>query len=110
MVVLAEDDDSYAPSAGPPREEYAGHFAAGELGDRDREEEKVPEKMLFCGWRADMADIIQELDEDVPRGSELWLFNEVVSISIYLCKYYIVCVVGEQTVPFKRCVRGHFLF
>ena len=28
-------------------------------------------------WRRDMADMINELDFDVPPGSELWLFNNV---------------------------------
>ena len=76
IVVLAEDDDSYAPSAAP-RQEYEGFFQAGELPDRDEELDSIPEKMLFCGWRRDMADLIRELDDDVPPGSELWLFNEV---------------------------------
>ena len=43
----------------------------------DREPERPPERMLFCGWRRDMADMIGELDLDVPPGSELWLFNAV---------------------------------
>ena len=76
VIVLAEDDDSYSPAAAP-RAEYAGHFEPGEQADRDEEADGIPEKMLFCGWRRDMADMISELDEDVPPGSELWLFNEV---------------------------------
>merc|ERR1712226_1083883 len=35
------------------------------------------EKMLFCGWRRDMADMIHQLDEYVSPGSELWLLNVV---------------------------------
>jgi len=36
-----------------------------------------PERILFVGWRRDMADMINSLDILVPPGSELWLFNTV---------------------------------
>lgn len=29
------------------------------------------EKMLFCGWRRDMAHIVLALDDMVPKGTEL---------------------------------------
>jgi Trk K+ transport system NAD-binding subunit len=35
------------------------------------------EKLLFCGWRRDMADMIKQLDDYVHKGSELWLLNVV---------------------------------
>jgi hypothetical protein len=38
---------------------------------------KLPERILFCGWRRDMDDMIQVLDSFLPLGSELWLFSEV---------------------------------
>lgn len=39
--------------------------------------EKLPERILFCGWRRDMDDMIQVLESFLPLGSELWLFSEV---------------------------------
>ena len=35
------------------------------------------EKILFIGWRRDMADMIRSLDVLVQPGSELWLFASV---------------------------------
>ena len=35
------------------------------------------DKTLFIGWRRDMADMIQALDQAVEPGSELWLFSTV---------------------------------
>jgi ion channel POLLUX/CASTOR len=75
ILVLAEDDDSYEPNDGS----YS--LAAGECPDDAEEcpvpygEYRPPEKILFCGWRRDMSDLISQLDEFVPSGSELWLFN-----------------------------------
>jgi len=39
--------------------------------------EREKEKLLFCGWRRDMADMIVQLDAYVPPGSEVWLINPV---------------------------------
>ncbi|CAB4267885.1 unnamed protein product [Prunus armeniaca] len=38
---------------------------------------KYPEKILFCGWRRDIDDMIMVLEAFLPPGSELWMFNEV---------------------------------
>ena len=38
---------------------------------------RAPERILFCGWRRDMHDMIAVLDAFVCPGSELWLYNEV---------------------------------
>ena len=75
ILVLAEDDDSYEVNdvvEAPPHPPHAVE------GDRAiQQANQPPEKMLFCGWRRDMADMINELDFDVQAGSELWLFNNV---------------------------------
>ena len=72
LLVLAEDDDSYRLNDGPPA------FPESLLEDRAVERvQRTPERILFCGWRRDMADMIMELDYDVQPGSELWLFNTV---------------------------------
>ncbi|KAG0472181.1 hypothetical protein HPP92_016727 [Vanilla planifolia] len=38
---------------------------------------KYPEKILFCGWRRDIDDMIMVLEAFLPPGSELWMFNDV---------------------------------
>lgn len=52
---------------------------AGMEGGRLQEKRtsKATEKILFVGWRRDMADVILSLDKTVPQGSELWLLNNV---------------------------------
>ena len=35
------------------------------------------ERVLFLGWRRDMHDMIEVLDQFVSKGSELFLYNEV---------------------------------
>ena len=77
ILVLAEDDDSYQPNDGlyPLT---AGECAGGEeecLISNDAI--RPPEKVLFCGWRRDMSDLISQLDEFVPPNSELWLLNQI---------------------------------
>jgi hypothetical protein len=71
VIVIAEDDDSYSPAKEP-------------AAVRDPEDScppcvsrRVPERVLFCGWRRDMHDMIAVLDAFVYPGSELWLYNEV---------------------------------
>ena len=50
ILVIAEDDDSYAPGALPAVTDthLPSNFAV----------RKEPEKILFCGWRRDMDDMI----------------------------------------------------
>ncbi|XP_027193203.1 probable ion channel SYM8 isoform X2 [Cicer arietinum] len=69
VLVIAEDDDTYAP--GPLPEVCKGYFP------RMREPPKYPEKILFCGWRRDIDDMIMVLEAFLAPGSELWMFNEV---------------------------------
>lgn len=69
LLVLAEDDDTYRPSE-----------AAVVLPTRplpQYRETPTKEKILFLGWRRDMDDMIDVLDDFVCKGSELWLYSEV---------------------------------
>mmetsp|Transcript_30418 Transcript_30418/g.80882 ORF Transcript_30418/g.80882 Transcript_30418/m.80882 type:complete len:614 (+) Transcript_30418:849-2690(+) len=75
VLVLAEDDDSYDLND-HDISDYEGTRPESDVIQR-KEAEKPPERLLFCGWRRDMADMICELDYDVPPKSELWLFNKV---------------------------------
>ncbi|KAG2704458.1 hypothetical protein I3760_05G005100 [Carya illinoinensis] len=69
VLVIAEDDDTYAP--GPLPEVCRGLFR--KIPDHP----KYPEKILFCGWRRDIDDMIMVLEAFLAPGSELWMFNEV---------------------------------
>lgn len=75
ILVLAEDDDSYEPNAGTYSLE-AGECNEG-IDCPTLLMERPPEKVLFIGWRRDMADLISQLDEYVPENSELWLYNTI---------------------------------
>ncbi|GLT97040.1 hypothetical protein SLE2022_146260 [Rubroshorea leprosula] len=69
ILVIAEDDDTYTPA---PLPEVHGGFCPN-LDDPP----KYPEKILFCGWRRDIDDMIMVLEALLSPGSELWMFNEV---------------------------------
>ncbi|KRH06080.1 hypothetical protein GLYMA_16G003300v4 [Glycine max] len=69
VLVIAEDDDTYAP--GPLPEVHKG------LCSRIHDPPKYPDKILFCGWRRDIDDMIMVLEALLAPGSELWMFNEV---------------------------------
>ncbi|KAK2662913.1 hypothetical protein Ddye_001487 [Dipteronia dyeriana] len=69
VLVIAEDDDTYAP--GPLPEVRKRHFP------KIPDPPKYPEKILFCGWRRDIDDMIMVLEAFLAPGSELWMLNEV---------------------------------
>ncbi|GFY94702.1 hypothetical protein Acr_10g0000870 [Actinidia rufa] len=69
ILVIAEDDDTYAP--GPITKVCKGVFP------KMHDPPKYPEKILFCGWRRDIDDMIYVLEAFLAPGSELWMFNEV---------------------------------
>uniref|UniRef100_A0A6N2M0C1 RCK N-terminal domain-containing protein n=1 Tax=Salix viminalis TaxID=40686 RepID=A0A6N2M0C1_SALVM len=102
VLVIAEDDNTYAPAALPTVKEASFmHIAqparmpqkillCGWRRDIDDmivvwrgslpEDSIVPkpaERILFCGWRRDMEDMIMVLDAFLAQGSELWMFNDV---------------------------------
>jgi hypothetical protein len=69
IIVLAEDDDSY--EVGPkPSDIIVEHE-----DDVHTPKTPRPERVLFCGWRRDLDDVIQLLDDFVVSGSELHLFS-----------------------------------
>ncbi|XP_065621882.1 ion channel DMI1 [Quercus suber] len=69
VLVIAEDDDTYAPDHLP--EVRRGFFP------KKPDLPKYPEKILFCGWRRDIDDMIVVLETFLAPGSQLWMFNEV---------------------------------
>nr|XP_009804671.1 PREDICTED: ion channel CASTOR-like isoform X7 [Nicotiana sylvestris] len=102
VLVIAEDDDSYAPAPLPMvKEASLMHIVRPTRKPqkilltgwgRDIDDmivvqggnlpknliiPKTTERILFCGWRRDMEDMILVLDAFLAHGSELWMFNEV---------------------------------
>ncbi|KAM3280134.1 hypothetical protein ACQJBY_047117 [Aegilops geniculata] len=69
ILVIAEDDDTYAPA--PLPEVHKGFLPNVPTPP------KYPKKILFCGWRRDIHDMIMVLEAFLAPGSELWMFNEV---------------------------------
>ena len=53
------------------------HVCAAEGNCPELDTVQQAERVLFIGWRRDIADLIQILDDFVAPGSELWLYNEV---------------------------------
>ncbi|KAL7438541.1 hypothetical protein ACHAXM_006345 [Skeletonema potamos] len=73
ILVLAEDNDSYKVNDGS----YEPSKNLSSDPPPTLHDEKRVEKIMFLGWRRDMADLITQLDGYVAKGSELWLFNTV---------------------------------
>ncbi|KAD5803597.1 hypothetical protein E3N88_14957 [Mikania micrantha] len=70
VLVIAEDDDTYAPAPLPMVKEAPFIHISRPA--------RKPQKILLCGWRRDIDDMIVVLDAFLAPGSELWMFNEVV--------------------------------
>ncbi|KAJ4834872.1 hypothetical protein Tsubulata_036767 [Turnera subulata] len=102
VLVIAEDDDTYAPATLPmvneapfihivrPPRKPQKILLCGWRRDIDDmivvwrgslpKDFIVPrsaERILFCGWRRDMEDMVMVLDAFLAPGSELWMFNDV---------------------------------
>ncbi|KAK9058389.1 hypothetical protein SSX86_023231 [Deinandra increscens subsp. villosa] len=69
VLVIAEDDDTYAPVPLPTVKEAPFIHISRPA--------RKPQKILLCGWRRDIDDMIVVLDAFLASGSELWMFNEV---------------------------------
>ncbi|XP_072964522.1 probable ion channel CASTOR isoform X2 [Typha angustifolia] len=69
ILVIAEDDDTYAPTTLPKVKEavYIDIIHPA----------RQPQMILLCGWRRDIDDMIVVLDAFLAPGSELWMFNDV---------------------------------
>ncbi|OWM79336.1 hypothetical protein CDL15_Pgr003509 [Punica granatum] len=70
VLVIAEDDDTYAPGSLPEVRRV--------VFPKTFDHPKYPEKILFCGWRRDIDDMIMVLEAFLAPGSELWIFSEVL--------------------------------
>eukprot|EP01134_Creolimax_fragrantissima_P001921 CFRG1921T1 len=70
IIVVAEDDDTYTASKHPL-------FIPNELHKKQLRVvlKEKPKRLMFCGWRRDIDDMIVELDKVLPSGSELHILS-----------------------------------
>lgn len=73
IVVIAEDNDTYRPC--PPQELDEGECPEVEVT------EPKSEKILFCGWRRHIRDILLFLDRVVAHGSEVHIMTHFVPLA-----------------------------
>mmetsp|Transcript_58915 Transcript_58915/g.103103 ORF Transcript_58915/g.103103 Transcript_58915/m.103103 type:complete len:825 (+) Transcript_58915:103-2577(+) len=72
IIVIAEDNDTYKPEA-------PANIAMGSLPEV-QEQKKDTEKILFCGWRRDIRDIMQHLDHLAKKGTEVHMMTHCVPV------------------------------
>ena len=72
ILVIAEDDDSYKCNV-LQDDSHKYNFVLPKVAEK----ESTGEAILLCGWRRDLADMLHELDEQLPPKSEVWLLNSV---------------------------------
>jgi hypothetical protein len=78
LIVLAEDDDAYKPRVDDSGNlEPAISWVRGERLSFLRNVQPSPLRILMCGWRRDLGDMIEELDYGSPPGSEVTLLADV---------------------------------
>lgn len=51
-------------------------FSLAHISSSDLEDSE-PERILFCGWRFDMGNMLQVYSAVAPMGSEFWILSEV---------------------------------
>lgn len=73
VIVLAADDDTYAPAvADPEPADPQGFQFAGEASKKS-----MRERVLLCNWRRDVDDMLLMLDEAVKDGSEVHIMSDI---------------------------------
>ncbi|XP_024364493.1 probable ion channel CASTOR [Physcomitrium patens] len=73
VLVIADDDESYAPSTSLPDV----HLRNPRKSMEYLITAKAVKKLLICGWQRDMEDIVLILDQTLGTGSEVWILSEV---------------------------------
>lgn len=74
IIVIAEDNDTYKPHL--PVTIETGCVPEPHTAKQTKE------KILFCGWRRDVRDILQQLDRIVCRGSEVHIMTHCVPLHL----------------------------
>jgi Trk K+ transport system NAD-binding subunit len=72
VIVIAEDDDTYQPEA-PAEVRFSSP-------PQDIRKEKNVERILICGWRRDIRDILKQLDGFAAQGTEVHMITHCVKI------------------------------
>jgi hypothetical protein len=72
LIVIAEEPRSYKP-------EQPAHVEAGNVPTVTKDRSKA-EKVLICGWRRDIRDILKLLDRVVAAGSEVHTMTHSVPV------------------------------
>ncbi len=113
LLVIAEDDDSFSPTA-----KHAPQVPEGFTGAEPMA--RQPERILVCGHSPRLASMLKELDNYVLPGSEAWLmpglprdeFQELVKSQVGPLKALkLKHVDGDPTMPetLKRVVSPDFI-
>ena len=77
LIVIAEDDDSYAPSATGLVFDASSIDIDSLIFTESNKKVLRSEKLAFVGWRRDIDDMIVQLDNYAAPGSELTMFSLV---------------------------------
>eukprot|EP00960_Hanusia_phi_P077663 768725-Hanusia_phi.AAC.1 len=117
ILSIARDDDSYTPNNGTffrqlqEKQQQKQQEQQQQLKQQQKSSskkanlvKKKPERILFCGWRRDLADMISHLDHIVPKGSELWLLN---SIPVYQRRGLLEDVGQRQNLKLDNLIVKH---
>ena len=72
--MLAEDNDTFQPEPEPD-----GPIDRSPP-PRVKSTRPKPEKILFCGWRRDVRDILLLLDRQVCAGSEVHMMTDALPL------------------------------
>ncbi|OQR88605.1 ion channel [Thraustotheca clavata] len=97
IIVLAEDNDSYAfeaPVAIPP-------LPIPQIPQQNQEKEKI----LVCGWRRDIQDMLVLLDDFLIKGSEVHLLSEISLED----REAFLAQSGVEVDSFENCIFKHHI-
>ena len=83
LIVIAEDDDTYAPRAAPLA---VGADKRALPPGLPPPPPSAPEKILLCGMRRDVDDVIAHLDSLLAPGSEVHLIDGSMAIEDQLAE------------------------
>jgi len=73
VIVIAADNDTYKP-------ESAVNIEPGEPPE-DLRKEAPKERIMICGWRRDVRDVLKQLDRIVSCGTEVHMMTHCVPVA-----------------------------
>eukprot|EP00668_Euglena_longa_P015319 GGOE01019386.1.p1 GENE.GGOE01019386.1~~GGOE01019386.1.p1 ORF type:complete len:792 (+),score=259.72 GGOE01019386.1:35-2377(+) len=81
LIVLAEDDDTYAPATNPFKVVEDVERCTLRPPEPAGDQTDGPDNTLILGWRRDLGDILSELNDNVPPGSKVTLLCDRPNIN-----------------------------